>query len=103
MQTYLGTIKNGKVVLPKPVKLDNGTPVLVMPQVDWENEWMTVTNAAKQFGIATNLVRQWMKSAKVRIHPADPKLVNAGDMEDAVEQHNLFESTMQIIERDDKK
>jgi len=31
------------------------------------------------------------------------KLINAGDVEDAVEQNNLFESTMQIIERDDKK
>lgn len=101
MQTYVGTIKNGKVVLPKPVKLDNGTPVLVMPQVDWENEWMAAAKAAKQFGVSANLVRQWMKSAKVRIHPADSKLVNAGDVEDAVDQHDLFESTIRVIDRDD--
>ena len=102
-QAYYGVVENGMVVFPKRVKLNNGTRVLVTPQIDLENEWLIVTQAAKRFELSVTLVRQWMRSGKVRVHSSNPKLVNADDLEDAAEQHHLFDSTMQVIERDDKK
>jgi hypothetical protein len=74
-----------------------------MPQVDLETEWMTISQATKAFGLASELVQHWIKSAKVRVHPFDATLVNAGDVEDAVEQHKLFALTMEVVEREEKE
>ncbi|NUO78484.1 hypothetical protein HUU05_00280 [candidate division KSB1 bacterium] len=101
LQTYQGVIKNGAVVFLKPPKLTNGTRVLIMPQNDSEKEWLTAAQAAKRFQIAAALIRQWMKSGKVRVAPHDIKLVNAGDVEDAVEQHELLGLSMQVIKREE--
>lgn len=102
-ETYRGVVKKGIIVLPKQAKLRDGTRVLVMPEVNLENQWLTVTQAAKRFEISATLVRQWVKSAKVRVHPHDPRLVNAGDVEDAVEQHELFKLSMQVAEQEDQR
>lgn len=101
LQTYQGEIKNGAVVFMKPPKLNNGTRVLIVPQNNSESEWLTATQAAKRFQVAAALVRQWMKSGKVRVAPHDIKLANAGDVEDAVEQHELFGLSMQVINREE--
>jgi len=100
-ETYVGIVENGKVVLPKQAKLNNGTPVLVVPQSDSENEWLTVARAAKRFQISATLLRQWIKSGKVRVHLHDPKLINASDVEDATEQHELLGISMRVIEREE--
>lgn len=99
LQTYRGVVENGMVVLPRQVKLNNGTPVLVVPQIEKENEWLTVKQAAKRFKVSAALIKQWIKSAKVRVHPNDLNLVNADDLEDAIEQNELFNLTMQLVER----
>jgi len=103
MDTYQCVVEDGIVVLPKQAKMKDGTNVLVMPQVDLENEWLTIPQAANKFGVSVDLIQQWIKSAKVRVHPLDFKLVNAGDVEDAVEQHELFSLTMQVVEREEKE
>jgi hypothetical protein len=100
-ETYRGVVENGIVVLPKQAKIRDGTPVLVTPQIDSENEWLTVTQAARRFEASAALVRQWVKSAKVRVHPHDPKLVSAGDVEDALEQHELLGLTMRVVEQEE--
>jgi hypothetical protein len=101
LQTYQGVVENGTVVLPKQAKLNDGTPVLVVPQIEKENEWVTVKQAAKRFEVSATLIRQWIKSAKVRVHPEDPNLINADDLEDAIEQNDLFNLTMQAIRREE--
>lgn len=101
LQTYQAIVENGIVVLPKQAKLNNGTPVLVVPQIGKENEWVTVKQAAKRFEAPATLIKQWIKSAKVRVHPENPNLINAGDIEDAIEQNQLFNLTMQAIEREE--
>ncbi|MCI0693556.1 hypothetical protein L0337_16305 [candidate division KSB1 bacterium] len=103
LQTYQGVVENGVVVLPKQAKLNDGTSVLVVPQIEQENEWVTVKQAAKRFEAPATLIKQWIKSAKVRVHPENPDLVNADDLEDAIEQNELFNLTMQAIEREEDK
>jgi len=100
-EVYSGVVENGKVVLPKRIRLNNGTAVLIMPQNDSENQWLTVTQAAKQFRVSAKNIRGWMKSAKVRVHVGNPELVSAGDVEDAVEQFELFNLSMKVVERGD--
>ncbi len=101
LQTYQGVVENGVVVLPKQAKLNDGTSVLVVPQIEKENEWVTVKQAAKRFEVPAALIKQWIKSAKVRVHPEDPNLINADDLEDAIEQNDLFNLTMQVINREE--
>ncbi len=101
LQTYLGVVENGAVVFLKPPKLTNGTRVIIVPQNTSEKEWLTVPQAAKRFQVAATLIRQWMKSGKVRVAPHDLKLANASDVEDAVEQHELLGLSMQVIKREE--
>ncbi|MGH7599113.1 MAG: hypothetical protein ACREOI_22385 [bacterium] len=103
LQTYQGVVENGVVVLPKQAKLNDGTSVLVVTQSEKENELMTVKQAAKRFETSATLIKQWIKSAKVRVHPENPDLVNIDDLEDAIEQNELFNLTMQAVEREEKK
>lgn len=103
LETYRGVVENGIVVLPKQFKFNNGTPVLIVPQVDQENEWLTVKQATKRFGVSAGLVRNWVKSAKVRVNSQNPNLINASDLEDAVEQNELFNLTMQVVEREEQE
>jgi hypothetical protein len=103
LQTYQGVVENGVVVLPKQAKLNDGTSVLVVPQIERENEWVTVKQAAKQFETPATLIKQWIKSAKVRVHPENPDFVNADDLEDAIEQNELFNLTMQVAEREENE
>jgi len=99
LQTYQGFVENGAVILPKQAKLNNGTPVLIVPQIGMPKEWLSIKQAARRFGVSIMRIRQWVKSAKVRIHPDDPNKVNVDDLEDAVEQDELFNLTMQVVER----
>lgn len=101
LQTYQGVVENGVVVLPKQAKLNDGTSVLVVPQIQKENEWVTVKQAAKRSETPAALIKQWIKSAKVRVHPENPDLINADDLDDAIEQNELFNLTMQAIEREE--
>jgi hypothetical protein len=103
LQTYQAIVENGIVVLPKQAKLDNGTLVLVVPQIKKENEWLSVKQASKRFEVQATLIKQWIKSAKIRVHPDDLDLVNADDLEDAIEQNELFNLTMQAVEREEGK
>lgn len=103
LQTYQGVVENGVVVLPKQAKLSDGVSVLVVTQSEKENEWVTVKQAAKRFETPATLIKQWIKSAKVRVHPENPDLVNADDLEDAIEQNELFNLTMQVVEGKEKK
>jgi hypothetical protein len=103
LQTYQGVVENGVVILPKQAKLNNGTPVLIFPQIEAQQEWLPVKQAAKRFEVSVAQVRQWVKSAKVRVHTHDPNLVNADDLEDAIEQNELFNLTMHVVEREEKK
>jgi transposase-like protein len=102
LQTYQGVVENGMVILPKQAKLENGTRVLILPQIETPQEWLTVKRAAKRLDVSAAQVRKWVKSAKVRVHLHDPNLVNADDLEDAIEQDELFDLTMQVVERDEK-
>ncbi len=77
LQTYQGVVENGVVVLPKQAKLNDGTSVLVVPQIERENEWVTVKRAAKRFETSATLIKQWIKSAKVRVHPVEKVLRQA--------------------------
>jgi hypothetical protein len=70
---------------------------------DSENEWLTVRQATKRFGVAAALARKWVKSGKVGVNHQNPSLINASDLEDAVEQDELFDLAMQTMERDDGK
>ena len=101
MAIYQGVVKHGRVVLPDYVRFKEGTNVIVKEQVDLENEWLTIQHAAAKFGIPGKLIQQWIKSAKVRVYPLDSKLVNAGDVEDAIEQHELFMLSAQVVEREE--
>jgi hypothetical protein len=100
LQTYQGVVENGVVVLPKQAKLNDGTSVLVVPQIQKENEWVTMKQAARRFEMSATLIKQWIKSAKVRGHPENPDLINTDDLEDAIEQNELFNLTMQVAERE---
>lgn len=102
LQTYQGVVENGIIILPKQAKLNNGTAVLIFPQFEAQQEWLIVKQAAKRFEVSVAQVRQWVKSAKVRVHPRDPNLVNADDLEDAIEQDELFNLTMQVAEKEDE-
>jgi len=102
LQTYQGFVENGAVILPKQAKLNNGTPVLIVPQIGMPKEWLSIKQAAKRFDVSTTRIRQWVKSAKVRIHPADPDKVNVDDLEDAIEQDELLALTMQVVEKEDE-
>jgi len=66
-----------------------------------ENEWLTVRQAAKRFGVSAAVVRKWVKSAKVRANSGTSTFINAGDLEDVIEQNELFDLTMQTVERDE--
>jgi len=66
-----------------------------------ENEWLTVRQATKRFGVSAALLRKWVQSAKVRANSGTPTFVNASDLEDAVEQNELFNLTMRVAERDE--
>ena len=101
MAIYQGVVKHGRVVLPDYVQFKEGTSVIVKEQVDLENEWLTIPQVADRFGVTSELVQQWIKSSKVRVSPLDSKLVNAGDVEDAIEQHELFMLSAQVIEREE--
>lgn len=101
IQTYQGVVENGVVILPKQAKLNNGTSVLIFPQIEAQQEWLTMKQAAKRFEVSVAQVRQWVKSAKVRVHPHDLNLVNADDLEDAIEQDELFNLTMQVVEKEE--
>lgn len=101
MAIYQGVVKHGKVVLPNYVQFKEGTTVIVKEQVDIENEWLTIQHAATKFRVPTELIKQWISSAKVRVYPLDSKLVNAGDVEDAIEQQELFMLSAQVIEREE--
>jgi len=101
MATYQGVVKHGRVVLPDYVQFKEGATVIVKEQVALENEWLTIPQVANRFGVSSELVQQWIKSAKIRIHPLNSKLVNAGDIEDAIEQHELFMLSAQVMERDE--
>lgn len=103
METYQCVVDDGIVVLPKQAKMKDGTNVLVMSQIDLENEWLTIQQATNKFGVSAELIQQWIKSAKVRVHPLNFRLINAGDVEDAVEQHELFSLTMQLVEGEEKE
>jgi hypothetical protein len=102
VESYPGVVKGDVVVLRPKARLPEGTPVLVVPQVDWEKQWLTVALAAKTFEVSSTLVRQWVQSGKVRVHPQSPKWVNAGDVEDAVEQYELFAMTMQTAAKGER-
>jgi transposase-like protein len=56
--------------------------------------------AARRFEMSATLIKQWIKSAKVRGHPENPDIINADDLEDAIEQNELFNLTMQVAERE---
>ena len=101
LQTYQGVVKNNAVIFLKPPKLTDGMRVLIVPQNDSEKEWLTVAQAAKRFQIAAALIRHWIKSGKVRVASHDIKLANAGDIEDALEQHELLGLAMQVITREE--
>jgi len=101
IESYQGVVRGDRVVLKQKLRLPEGTPVLVVPQMDWEKQWLTVGKAAKTFEITSAVVRQWIQSGKVRVHPQNPKWINAGDVEDAVEQYGLFALTMQAVEREE--
>jgi hypothetical protein len=68
-----------------------------------ENEWLTVRQATKRLGVPAGLVRKWIKSGKVRVNSQNPSFVNASDLEDAAEQDELFNFTMQVVQRDGRK
>jgi hypothetical protein len=101
MAIYQGVVKHGRVVLPDYVQFKEGTTVMVKEQVDLENEWLAIPQVDDRFGVSTELIKQWIKSAKVRVYPLDSKLVNAGDVEDAIEQLELFMLSSQVIEREE--
>lgn len=101
MATYQGVVKHGIVVLPDYVQFKDGTTVIVKEQVALETEWLTIPQVADRFGVSSELVQQWIKSAKVRVYPLNSKLVNAGDIEDAIEQHELFMLSAQVVEREE--
>jgi hypothetical protein len=101
MAIYQGVVKHGRVVLPDYVQFREGTTVIVKEQVDLENEWLTIPQVVGRFGVSSELVHQWIKSAKVRVSPLDSNLVNAGDMEDAIAQHELFMLSAQVVEREE--
>ena len=103
LQTYQGVVENGNIALPKQAKLSNGTPVLIVPQIKTTREWLSVQQAARRFRIGAGLIRQWLKSAKVRVHPENPSLVNVDDLEDAIEQNELFSLTIKVIENEEDK
>ena len=102
LQTYQGFVENGTVILPKQAKLNNGTPVLIVPQIGLPKEWLSIKQAAKRFEVSITRIRQWVKSAKVRIHPGDPDKINVDDLEDAIEQDELLALTMQVVEKEDE-
>lgn len=102
LQTYQGVVENGIIILPKQAELNNGTPVLILPQIEAPQEWLTVKQAAKRFEVSAAQVRKWVKSAKVRVHLRDPNLVNGDDLEDAIEQDELFNLTMKVVEKEEK-
>jgi excisionase family DNA binding protein len=89
-ETLYGIVSNGVVVPTRKTRLPEGTRVLVLPQPDRESQWLTASQAAKTLGTTPATVRRWVKSGKVRVHADNPRLVRAGDVEDAVEQHELF-------------
>lgn len=95
-EAYAGVVVGG-VVVPtmRARKLPEGTPVLVVAQPDWEHHWLTVSQAGEQFGASPRLIRRWVESGKVRVCAENPKLVNAGDVEDAVDQWEILSLTME--------
>lgn len=101
MPIYQGVVKHGRVVLPDYAQFKEGTTVIVKEQLDLENEWLTIQHAATKFGVSSELIKQWIKSARVRVYPLDSRLINAGDVEDAIEQHELFILSSQVMEREE--
>lgn len=102
LQTYQGFVENGAVVLPPKARLNNGTPVLIVPQIGMPKEWLSIKQAAKRFDVPIMRIRQWVKSAKVRIHPSNPDKVNVDDLEDAIEQDELLALTVQAMEKEEE-
>lgn len=43
--------------------------MLVIPQTDWESQWLTVAQAAKTLGTMPALIRRWVKSGAVKSRP----------------------------------
>jgi hypothetical protein len=101
-EAYAGVVIGG-VVVPtmKARRLAEGTPVLVVPQPDWEHHWLTLSQAAEQFDTSPRAIRRWVQSGKVRVCAENRKLVNAGDVEDAVDQWELFSLTMENATKDE--
>lgn len=90
MEALYGIVNNGVVVPTEKTRLREGTRVVMLPQPDWESQWLSASQAAKALGTTPATVRHRVKSGKVRVHAENPRLVRAGDVEDAVEQHELF-------------
>jgi len=89
-EALYGIVNNGVVVPTKRTRLREGTRVAILPQPDWESQWLTASQAAKTLGTTPANVRRWVKTGKVRVHAHNPRLVRAGDVEDAVGQHEVF-------------
>lgn len=99
---YLGVIANGRVVLDDGMHLPDGTRVVVLPQDDPENEWLTIAEAADRYEVPIELVRHWVKSGKVRVLPDNSGLVNAGDAEDAADEYELATISLERAFRDEE-
>ena len=97
-EALYGTVTNGVIVPTGRRWLPEGTPVVVFPRPDKDGDWLRVSAAAELHGTSATRVRQWAKSGKVRVHSQDAKLVNASDVEDAIEQDDLLALSMASAE-----
>jgi len=90
VKQYEGIVRGDVVVLSGRPELPEGTPVLVFPRMDLEDQWLTIPDAVETFDVSLTQLLHWVESGKVRGAVGDPRLVNAGDIEDAVEQNDLY-------------
>lgn len=99
---YLGVVSNGRIMLDDGMHLPEGMRVMVLPQDDPEDEWLSVTEAAERYEVPVELVQRWVKSGRVRILSDDSSLVNASDVEEAADVHLLAAMSLEKAFRDEE-